>query len=140
MVMILIVSGSMLHAQDTLNHQETMPVYPGGEPAFQAYLQNNIVYPDSAIDAEQEGTVFVYFVIGVDGSISNVEVKKKIPGAPYLDREAVRVIAAMPNWTPGKIDGRPVKVSMTVPVKFVLKDEDVKRRKSELKQQKKAQK
>lgn len=133
-LLVLLIISSVAFAQDTIN--EIMPQFPGGEAAFQQYLRNNIVYPDSAIDLEQEGTVYVYFEIDTAGNIGNVYAKKKILGAPYLDREAVRVIAAMPNWIPGKLNGKSVKVSMTVPVKFVLTDEDVKRRKKEKRQKK----
>lgn len=134
--LFIAISGAM-YGQDTMTVRETMPCFPGGENAFQMYLRNNLVCPDSAIDLEQEGTAFVYFEIDTAGAISNVQLKKKIPGAPYLDREAVRVISAMPNWIPGTINGKRVKVSMTVPVKFVLTQVDVDRRKKEKKQERK---
>lgn len=99
---------------------EEMPRFPGDEAAFQQYLMKNLHYPDSALKYGRQGTAFVYFEVGKDGSIENVYCKKGIPGAPDLDTEAVRVIASMPNWTPGKMNGRPVRVSMVVPVRFVL--------------------
>lgn len=114
------VAGDSVVVKDTSETKEEMPRFPGNEAAFQQYLMNNLHYPDSALKYGRQGTAFVYFEVSKDGSIGNVYCKRGIPGAPDLDAEAVRVIAAMPNWIPGKINGRPVKVSMTVPVKFVL--------------------
>ncbi|HTF03478.1 MAG TPA: energy transducer TonB [Bacteroidia bacterium] len=133
----ILVTFSSLAAQDTLS-KETMPEFPGGEYAFQTYLQNNIIYPQSALDAGLDGTVYVYFEIATDGSIGNVQVKKGIPEAPDLDTEAVRVISTMPNWSPGMIDGKPVKVSMTVPVKFALSPADIKKGKRKSKRKSKS--
>lgn len=117
---------------------ETMPEFPGGEPAFQWYLRSHIVYPDSAIDNELEGMAFVYFEIDTGGAISNVKIKKST-GSACLDSEAVRVIRTMPKWTPGSLNGKKVKVSLAVPIKFVLMQEDVDRRKKEKKEAKKAE-
>ncbi len=97
-----------------------LPEFPGGQEAFHKYLQENIVYPDSAKKYGREGTVYVYFEVGKDGSIGNVKTKKGVPDAPELSIEAERVIRAMPNWTPGISDGETAKVGMTVPIKFVL--------------------
>lgn len=97
-----------------------LPEFPGGQEAFHKYLQENVVYPDSARKYRRQGTVYIYFEVGKDGSISNVQTKKGVPGAPELSVEAERVIKAMPNWIPGIMDGEPAKVAMTVPIKFVL--------------------
>src|SRR3989338_5297603 len=69
-----------------------MPEFPGGQEAFHTYLQENIVYPDSAKKYGREGTVYVYFEVGKDGSISNVKTRKGVPTAPELSIEAERVI------------------------------------------------
>ncbi len=115
-------------------------MFPGGEGAFQAYLRANIVYPDSAIDLGLEGIAYVSFEIDSTGKIGNVKVIKKVPGAPILDREAIRVISAMPDWTPGTMNGKRCKVVMSVPVRFQITIEDADRRKKEIKEQKKAEK
>ena len=107
-------------SDEVLVFAEEMPQFPGGQPAFQQFLVNNLHYPDSSLKYGREGTVYVYFEVAKDGSIGNVICKKGVPKAPDLCEEAVRIISIMPNWEPGKMNGRPVKVSMTVPVKFVL--------------------
>ncbi len=104
----------------TLSFAEEMPQFPGGQEAFTRYLQTNIHYPDSAKKYGREGTVYVYFEVRKDGTIQNVKCQKGVPKAPDLCDEAIRVVAAMPNWKPGVMDGKPVTVSMTIPLKFSL--------------------
>ena len=83
------------------------------------YLNQNVKYPEDAEKQKIEGRVLAIFVVETDGSISNVEVVK--PVFPSLDAEAVRVLAAMPKWTPGKQSGKLVRVKYTVPINFQLK-------------------
>lgn len=107
-------------AERVLSFAEEMPHFPGGENGFQKYLQQNVHYPDSAKKYGRQGTVYVYFEVYHDGSIQNVRCQKGVPNAPELCEEAVRVISAMPNWEPGKMDRKNVTVSMTVPLRFTL--------------------
>ena len=82
------------------------------------YLANNIRYPERAIYAHQQGTVFANFVIRKDGSVSDVSVKKPIGWG--LDQEAIRLVQSMPRWKPAKLNGKPVHYVYQLPVKFVL--------------------
>jgi len=66
-----------------------------------------------------QGKVYVGFVVDKDGTITNVKVLR--PVDPYLDKEAVRVVKAMPKWNPGRQMNKAVRVSYTVPVNFQLK-------------------
>ena len=97
---------------------EQKPSFPGGEAAMYTWLGNNIVYPPAASEDGAQGRVVVEFVVGKDGSITNVRVVR--PRHPALDREAVRVVSAMPTWVPGRNNGQPVKVTYTLPVTFKL--------------------
>ncbi|MCU0435784.1 MAG: TonB family protein, partial [Bacteroidia bacterium] len=99
---------------------EEMPEFPGGNDSMMAYLKRSIRYPEFAREQGMQGTVYVNFIVNTDGTISQPKILKGINGAPDLDREAIRVIKAMPNWKPGKINGKPVRVSMNLPVKFRL--------------------
>lgn len=103
-----------------LTFVEVMPSFPGGQEAFTKYLQENIKYPKEEKRNGKDGTVYVKFIINKDGSVDSVQVIKSVEGAPGLGEEAVRVISAMPNWTPGTMNGRAVRVYMTVPIKFTL--------------------
>ncbi len=97
---------------------EVQAQYPGGEEALMKYLAKNVVYPQKAIDANIQGTVFVEFVVEKDGSISNVKARK---GAhPLLDKEAERVVKGMPNWEPGFQRGRMVRSIFIIPILFQL--------------------
>ena len=95
---------------------EQMPSFPGGNAALMNYLSSNIKYPVIAEENGIQGRVIVQFVVGKDGSISNVHVAKSVE--PSLDKEAVRVAKSMPKWIPGKQNGQAVNVKYTLPVTF----------------------
>lgn len=97
---------------------EQMPTFPGGDAAMMKYLSENVKYPALAIKAQEQGRVVVSFTVEKDGAISDVKVARSV--TPSLDTEAVRVVKAMPKWTPGKQDGQLVRVRYNVPVSFKL--------------------
>ena len=104
---------------------EKMPEYPGGIEKLFEYLSQNIRYPKEAMEKDIQGRVIVTFVVKKDGSISDVSVVRPID--PLLDEEGLRVINAMPNWTPGMQNGEPVNVKYTVPISFRLDAKDTKK-------------
>lgn len=104
-------------SQGTLTFAEVMPTFEGG---FSHYLAANIKYPVFEKEHGKQGTVYVSFIIEKDGSVTNVKEAKGVPGAPGLTKEAIRVISEMPNWTPGMMNGKPVRIEMTQPIRFVL--------------------
>lgn len=97
---------------------EDMPEYPGGITAMMQYLANNIKYPKKAEEAKQEGKVIVKFVVTSGGKVSDVTVVKGV--SPEIDAEAVRVVSGMPDFTPGKVNGKPVNVWYSLPISFKL--------------------
>ena len=97
---------------------EQMPNFPGGQNALMNFLMNTIKYPAEAEKAGKQGRVVVQFVINKDGSISDAKVVKSVDKT--LDEEALRVVNAMPKWTPGKQNGKDVRVKFTMPVTFKL--------------------
>ena len=97
---------------------EKMPEYPGGIEAFMKFLSENVRYPEAASKAGIQGRVLVNFIVEKDGSISNIHVIQNVN--EYLDAEAVRVVGAMPKWTPGMQEGKAVRVKYTVPISFRL--------------------
>lgn len=94
------------------------PSFPGGERELLKYLAEHIKYPPLARESNIEGTVVLHFVVGKDGSVSQVEILKD-PGG-MLGKEAMRVLQNMPRWSPGEANGHPVKVRFTLPVRFKL--------------------
>ncbi len=97
---------------------EQMPEFPGGMEALLAYLSKNIKYPTVAQEQGIQGKSIIEFVVNKDGSIVDPKVVKSLDAS--CDKEAMRVIKAMPKWTPGKQRGKPVRVKYTVPVSFRL--------------------
>lgn len=97
---------------------EVMPQFPGGQIAMLQYLMKNIKYPEQAVKEGIQGRVTVRFIVEKDGSISDV--KPVLSVHPLLNKEAVRVVKSMPKWTPGKQNGKPVRVRFNLPVMFKL--------------------
>ena len=97
---------------------EDMPEFPGGEAALRAYIAQQIKYPVIAQENGIQGKVYVTFVVGKDGSVSNPTIARGVDAS--LDKEALRVVNTLPKWKPGKQRGKPVNVSYTVPINFVL--------------------
>ncbi len=97
---------------------EQMPEFPGGQEAMMKYIFSKLNYPAQARRMQISGKVFIKFVIGPTGTVSNVQVIRGIGGG--CDEEAVRVISGMPKWNPGKQGGRAVSVFFTLPITFKL--------------------
>lgn len=98
---------------------EVTPAYPGGQNALETYINNNIVYPQEAIDKDIEGTVYVKFGVDEKGNVTNVStVGNKIGYG--LEEEAVKVVSAMPSWSAGTIKGKNVKTWRTLPITYKL--------------------
>ena len=92
--------------------------FPGGAAAMMKWIQSNIVYPPMAIENEDQGKVYMKFVVGSDGTISDIEVERGV--SPELDREAKRVLRLMPKWTPGEAGGKSAKTRCRLPIVFTL--------------------
>ena len=98
---------------------EDMPNFQGkGQEGFRVWIIKHMKYPEIAAENGISGRVFVNFVVEPNGIVSNVKVVRGVD--PALDAEAVRVIKSSPKWAPGKQRGKPVRVSFTFPINFVL--------------------
>lgn len=104
----------------TADDVEVMPEFKGGNKAMMEFLMMNVKYPQTAAKAKQQGRAVVGFVVGKDGTISDIYIVKSA-GYDVLDEEAMRVVKAMPAWEPGKLKGKPVNVKYFVPITFRLK-------------------
>lgn len=98
---------------------EQDPEFPGGMEAMMKYLSQSIKYPTIAREQSITGRVYVTFVVEKDGSVTGVRVLRDIGGG--CGAEAVRVVKAMPKWTPGKQRGKAVRVQYNLPVNFSLR-------------------
>lgn len=114
---------------------DEMPRFPGCEEAeaieacaqkkMLEYIYSNLKYPADAREGGHQGTVVAKFVVGANGEILTIDIKRSV--FPSIDAEVSRVIESMPNWVPGKQDGKNVAVEMVLPIKFKLDEDDQKR-------------
>ena len=95
-------------------------VYPtyGSETDRITYLMRNVSYPKEAVDRWIQGTVYLTFVISKEGDVTQIKIIKSVN--PFLDYEAYRVIKAMGKWKPATKDGKPIEMTMSMPIKFTL--------------------
>ena len=123
MILVLLFSFTTSTAQTKKNNMvydvvEVMPQYPGGQIAMLKYIMENIKYPKQIMEEGIQGRVTVSFIVEKDGRVSNVRLLRSVQ--PSLDKEAIRVVKSMPKWTPGKQNGKPVRVRFNLPVMFKL--------------------
>ena len=97
---------------------EEMPEFPGGDKALLMYIAENVKYPEEAKNKDIEGTVYLKFVVNAEGKVQDVNILRSVD--PILDQEAVKVVENLPEWTPGHQGGKPVNVSMQIPIMFKL--------------------
>lgn len=109
---------SVYNEVNEIDKVDEKPSFPGGESAMKSYLNSNVKYPDVAQENGVQGRVIVESIIEKDGSMSDVKVIRSVD--PSLDREALRVVKAMPKWIPAKLKGIPVRTKCTTPVVFRL--------------------
>lgn len=100
---------------------EQMPEYPGGRNALTRFIQSKLQYPEIAASNGIKGTVTIGFIVGIDGSISEITVLDGVKDRS-LQAEALRVVKLMPKWIPGKQNGQGVKVRMKYPITFNLQE------------------
>lgn len=99
---------------------ERQPEFAGGEASLFKYISSHVKYPQAAVESGIQGKVFVEFIVGKDGSVGDVLVKRSASTA--LDEEAVRVVRSLPAFKPGVMDGKPVKVRYLLPIVFKLSE------------------
>jgi TonB family protein len=109
----------ILELQPVYNVVEEMPEYPGGMNALMKFIADNLKFPAQAKTDKVQGTVEVNFFINRNGKVENAKVTKEVH--PELDTEAIRLIRLMPDWKPGKLEGKGVDVSYTIPIQFAFK-------------------
>lgn len=97
---------------------EVMPEYPGGSENLYEFIKKNLIYPEAAKSAQIEGKVMVGFVVEKDGRLTNFRI---VAGKDEsCNEEAMRLCKMMGKWNPGTQGGKPVRVSMVVPISFRL--------------------
>ncbi len=115
LVYILIIFCSKV----SFGQNETMPEYPGGVGKMMEFIAKNTKYPKMAKDSSWTGKVIVKFTVDMIGRIIETSIAKS-SGYVILDNEAIRVVEAMPRWSPGMINSKGVPVKINIPFNFTL--------------------
>jgi periplasmic protein TonB len=97
---------------------DEMPVFPDGDAALLKYIADNVKYPEVAKNAGIQGKVLVQFCITSKGNVTSCRILKSV--SPEIDAESLRVISSLPDFKPGKVDGKAVSVWYMVPITFAL--------------------
>lgn len=92
--------------------------YIGGYAEMMKYIQSNLSYPQDAIELNEQGKVYVSFVVDADGSVKGVQVERGV--SKSIDREAARIVRSFPKWIPGELNYSKVKTRVRLPINFVL--------------------
>lgn len=108
-------------APSVFTYVEQMPEYIGGQNEMFRYIKENLKYPEEALEEEREAKVYVKFVVDENGIITNVS-SVRLAGYGF-DEEAIRVVESMPEWKPGKQNGKAVKVHFQIPIYFSIPKE-----------------
>lgn len=97
---------------------EQLPEFPGGWVELMKYLHKNLKYPALAEKQNIQGKVVISFIINKDGTMADIKVSRSVD--PLLDREALRVVKAMPKWKPGVMYNKPCRTLFAIPVVFKI--------------------
>ena len=125
-LLVLFYVPSIFAQDEIFTYVETTPEFPGGLSEMYVFLGKNMKYPTKAMDNNIQGTVKLSFVVEKNGEITDVKVLNGIGSG--CDKEAVRVVQLMPNWSPGFQRGKAVRVQYTLPLTFQLDESKSKKR------------
>lgn len=112
------IANKPIVTDDIYSVVENMPQYPGGDEAMMEFIQQNIRYPDTERENDIQGRVVVGFVVNIDGSLSDIKIKKGV--SQGIDDEALRVVGMFPKFSPGTQQGQVVRVNYLLPIMFKL--------------------
>lgn len=98
---------------------EKSPGFPGGSDSLYAFYAKNLIYSKEEMKSKKEGRVLLSMIVGKDGTIRDVKVKRAL--SPACDKAALQLIPLMPKWIPGEHNGFPVDVYYNLPVPFKLR-------------------
>ena len=101
--------------KNVYDHIEDMPTFNGN---LNQWLLQNMKYPVEAMNKKEQGKVIVQFIVSENGEVSEPKIIRSV--SPALDKEACRIVLAMPKWNPGKLKGKPVAVRYMLPISFRL--------------------
>lgn len=104
---------TIIPEEDIVEFPDVEPSFYGGQVEMAKFINENIKMPTD-LDMTDQGTIYISFVVNLDGSIEFVKILRGI--STELDRAALKVVAAMPKWKPGESGGYPVRSRLTLPI------------------------
>ena len=100
-------------------NKTTTPQYPGGEDAMNLFIEENLVYPESALKENISGRVEVRFLVDAEGMPKSIHIQSGL--TPDCNLAAMEVVKKMPTWLPATRDNKATTGFVTVPVVFKTK-------------------
>ena len=97
---------------------EELPQFPGGAVEFLKWLTRNLRYPSLARQHKIQGKVLAVFYVEKTGKVTGIKITRSL--TPECDREVLRVLGIMPDWTPGIQNDKPCRTKVCIPVVFKL--------------------
>lgn len=115
---IVIGDNDVAVEQPIIDFPDTEAAFPGGAAALQRWISENVQYPQTSIEMNEQGKVYLSFVVETDGSISNISIERGV--SSDLDKEAKRVVRKMPKWEAGEAKGKKARTRCRLPINFTL--------------------
>ncbi|GAB2621692.1 energy transducer TonB [Belliella aquatica] len=116
----LLANSSSKEIKEVKLREMELPEFLGGQEAMTAFIHQEITYPEMAFRQGVEGVVLINFRISKEGKILKPYVAQSVH--PELDKEALRLIQEMPNWSPALQNGQPREVAYQLPIRFELRN------------------
>ncbi len=104
--------------EEIIDFPDVEASFPGGAAAMQKWIAENVQYPQTAIEMNEQGRVYLSFVVEPDGSITNIAVERGV--SSDLDKEAKRLLRKMPKWSAGEAKGKKARTRCRLPINFTL--------------------
>lgn len=104
--------------EEIIEFPDVEAAFPGGAAAMQKWISENVQYPQTSIEMNEQGRVYLSFVVESDGSITNIAVERGV--SPDLDKEAKRLLRKMPKWVAGESKGKKARTRCRLPINFTL--------------------
>ena len=102
--------------QGVYDKPEKPAAFPGGLDAYVRFMTANMNYPEKARKKGVEGTVVLSFIVDKSGWIRDIKVLKSL--SKECDKEAIRMVKAMPRWFAAEHNGEKVNCRFTCPITF----------------------
>lgn len=105
--------------EEIIEFPDLEATFPGGVLEMKKWISQNVTYPDISIEMNEQGKVYVSFIVEKDGRITNIEIQRGV--SDDLNKEAKRVVRNMPSWNPGETKGERVRTKCSLPINFEIK-------------------